>query len=359
MAPRRMPRRSPVRSRRSPRRSAAPAKQHRHDQVVAYHGGESDCLYDHHPGGCREPADEHEKRKKLLPLKHRQREHESVRIDAAVRKVQQPAERDRQHEHVDRQHVQGEEPDRLVQVHLVGVLDHRDLELPRQEHDGEHRQDGEPDPARVATRDPLQGGEHRPQVVVGRSARKHVAEAVIEAPCHPGADGEEGDQFDQRLEGDRRHHALVVLGGIEMPRAERDGERGERERHPQRRVLEHGHGFHMRRHDHRRILQHQREAVRHRLQLERDVGNDADHGDHGHHAAEQRALAVARGDEVGERGDAVLLADAKDLAHHDPPQRDHQRRADVDGQESNAVLRGAPYAAVEGPRGGIHRERPM
>ena len=45
------------------------------------------------------------------------------------------------------------------------------------------------------------------------------------------------------------------------------------------------------------------------------------------------------------------LADADDLAHHEPPQRDHQRRAEVDRQEADAVARRAPDAAVERPRG--------
>ena len=60
-----------------------------------------------------------------------------------------------------------------------------------------------------------------------------------------------------------------------------------------------------RRHDDLRILQQDREAGRDRLQLQRDVGQDADHRDDRDQAAEQRALAVARGDEVGERRDAV------------------------------------------------------
>ena len=70
-----------------------------------------------------------------------------------------------------------------------------------------------------------------------------------------------------------------------------------------------------------------------------------------------RALAVARGDEVGERGDAVDLADADDLA-----QTNHHSTAisvgpEVDRQEADAVGGGAAHAAVEGPGRGIDRER--
>ncbi len=93
------------------------------------------------------------------------------------------------------------------------------------------------------------------------------------------------------------------------------------------------------------------------LQLQRDVGNDPDHRDDRDEPGEERALAVARRDEVGERRDAVRLADADDLAHHEPPQRHHQRRADVDRQEADAVGRRAPDAAVERPRGRVDAER--
>ena len=124
-----------------------------------------------------------------------------------------------------------------------------------------------------------------------------------------------------------------------------------------RRVLADRRRAELRRHDDLGILHEDREAVRYRLQLQRDVRKDADHRDDGDEAAEQRALAIARGDEVGERGDAVLLRDAQDLAHHDPPQRDHQRRTDVDRQEADAVARRAADAAVERPRGRIDRER--
>ena len=122
----------------------------------------------------------------------------------------------------------------------------------------------------------------------------------------------------------------MVLGRIEMTRAEGDREGGKDQGNPQCRILADRQRPHLGRHHDLRILQENRETVRHRLQLQRDVGKDADHRDNGNEPAEQRALAVARGDEVRERGDAVLLRDAQNLAQDDPPQSDHQRRADVD-----------------------------
>jgi hypothetical protein len=50
-------------------------------------------------------------------------------------------------------------------------LDHGDLELPRQEHDRHHRQDGEPRPVRVAARDAIERRHHRPQPGLRRRPR--------------------------------------------------------------------------------------------------------------------------------------------------------------------------------------------
>ena len=90
-----------------------------------------------------------------------------------------------------------------------------------------------------------------------------------------------------------------------------------------------------------------------RLQLERDVGDDADDGDEGDEGGEERALAVAAGDEVGDRGDAVGLGDADHLAHDDPGHEHRQRRAEVDRQEPDPAGRRPPDAAEVGPGGAV------
>ena len=220
-------------------------------------------------------------------------------------KVQQAAERDRQHEDVDRQQVEREQPDRLVEVALVHVFHHRHLELARQEHDGGHRQEGERGPRRVVA---AVAADREQRAQLGHLAG--AAEDVVEAVVHPEGDEQahrdEGEQLHHRLECDRRHQALVALGGVEVARAEQDGEGGQQHgdvegvvAEEQRRALLVGH-------HHLGILKHDREGVGDRLQLQRDVGDDPDHGDDRHQAAQQLALAVARGDEVGDGGDAVL-----------------------------------------------------
>ena len=333
------------------------SQEHRHHEIVAHHGRQGDRLDDDHPGGGGEAADEYEQREELVLLRHRQREHERVGVDAAVGKPQQPAERDRQDEDVDREHVQRKQPDRLVEMLLVDVLDHGDLELPRQEHDRHHRQDREPCPVRVAAGNAFERRHHRPQLGLSRRPREEVAEAVVDAEGDESADGEKREELHQRFERDRGHHALVMLGGVEVARAEGDGERGQDQRHPQRGILAERCRADLGRHDDFGILDEDREAVRHCLQLQGDVRQDADDGDDRDEAAQERALAVARRDEVGEGRDAVLFRDAQDLAQHHPPQRDHQRRADVDRQEPDPVARRAADAAVERPCRRVDRER--
>src|SRR4030095_6889061 len=107
-----------------------------------------------------------------------------------------------------------------------------------------------------------------------------------------------------------------MLGRVEVTRAKGDRESGEDHRYPQGGIFARWRGADAGRHDDLRILDQDRETIRDRLQLKRDVGKDADHRDDGDKAAEQRALAITRGDEVSERGDAVDLADAQELAHH-------------------------------------------
>ncbi|MCY1434806.1 hypothetical protein D9M71_508780 [compost metagenome] len=172
---------------------------------------------------------------------------------------------------------------------------------------------------------------------------------MVEAEGGEDAHGEEGQQLDQRLEGDGRHHAFVTLGGIQVAGAEDDGEQRQQQRHIQRGVLQRAERLALVGHADFRVLPEDQETAGDRLQLQGDIGDHPDHRDQRHQAAEQRALAVAGGDKVGDRGDAVGLADADHLAQHQPEQRRHQGRAEVDRQEADAAGRRPANAAVEGP----------
>ena len=134
-------------------------QQHRHDQVVAHHGAERDRLDDHHGGRRRQAAEIGKQGEQLPALRHGQGEHQGVAVDRAAGKAHEPAERDRQDEQVDHQQVQREQPDRLGQVILVDVFDHRHLELARQEQDREPGQAGERQPVGVGQAGALEGQE--------------------------------------------------------------------------------------------------------------------------------------------------------------------------------------------------------
>ena len=69
-----------------------------HHQIVADHCRERDSLNDHHTGSGGQSTNKHQQRQQFMPLRHRQRQYESICIYSAVRKMQQTAESDRQHE---------------------------------------------------------------------------------------------------------------------------------------------------------------------------------------------------------------------------------------------------------------------
>ena len=179
----------------------------------------------------------------------------------------------------------------------------------------------------------------------GRHVGEDGAEPAGDAPDREDADGEQGDELDDRLDGDGGDDAVVALVGVEVAGAEQDGE--EREA----RSDQGGGGAPgLAAGDH--LV-----AAGYRLELERDVGRDRHDRDQGDEDGEGRALAVARRDQVGDRGDAVHAADAHELAQDRPPADEDQRRAEVDGDELEPAARGRPDGAVEGPGGAVDRDR--
>ena len=253
--------------------------------------------------------------------------------------MQQPAQRNGQHKNIDQQEVKREEPDRPPQVRFIDILDDDDLELSRQQDD---RQSGEQDqrsPTASLRRIKLQ---QSAQFRRGSGPLENVRQTAKNSVRHEQSDGEEGHQLDHRLEGNRRHHPLVPLGGVEMPGTEEHREQGQRRRNQQGRIQppREDAGFDLTKQD--------RQAGRHGLQLQCDVGHDANDRDYRHQSGEQLALAVTRGDEVGNRGNAVGLADAQHL-DQDADEQQHQRRTNIDGQEGEPARRRSPDTAVKSP----------
>ena len=106
-----------------------------------------------------------------------------------------------------------------------------------------------------------------------------------------------------------------------------------------------------------RLRQDGLQRRRDRLELQRDVGDRADDGDQRHRRRHRLALAVARGDEVGDRGDVLRLGEPHDAHDQRRAEPDHQDRPDIDSEEIVAGARGRADRAEERPRGAIDRER--
>ncbi len=332
------------------------AQQSRHDQVVADHGRQGDGLDNHHAGRRRQAADIYEQRQTLLLAGHRQSQHEGVGIDPGALKMQHAGQRHRQHEEVDQEQVERKHPHRTAQMALVDVFHHGDLELARQQQRGEQREKDQGAPGAIGSRR-VGGGETARDVRHRRRPGKNVADAVVNAPDHEDAHRQEGRELDHGFDGDCRHHAFVALGGVEVARAEEDGKRGQDHRHVKRTVLEDRHGAGAGRHDDFRVTGENRETVGYRLELEGDVGNHADHGDHRDQSAEQLTLAIARSDEVGDRSNSIDLGHPDHLVQDESGQSEQQGRAEVNRQEADAAGRRAANAAVEGPGRAIHPQR--
>ena len=97
----------------------AHAQQDRHDKIVADHGRERDRLDDHHGGRRRQAADEGDQGERALAFRHRQGQHRRYRRPPSRPENEKPTERDRQHEHIDEQEIEREQPGGLVEMALV------------------------------------------------------------------------------------------------------------------------------------------------------------------------------------------------------------------------------------------------
>ncbi len=211
-------------------------QQRRHHHVVAHHQAQRRRLNHHHARRRRQSAEEGDQRQHRLAGRQRHRQHQAVGIGAGGHD-QPPGNRDRQDEEIDRQQVEREEPERAIEMALVDILHDHDLELARQAEDGGHGEEGHGDPVDAA---------HDAGVLVQRldgrrrgAFGEEVAEAMEDAIGHEQADGGERHQLEDRFEGDRDHHAGMVLVRMEAAAAEEHGEDGEHQRRPQGAIGEH------------------------------------------------------------------------------------------------------------------------
>ena len=321
-------------------------QQGRQDHVVADHGRECDGLDDDHAGGGRGTADERQQRQTGMSFGQRQVDHEGVRHHPAGQ-VQHAGQSNGDDEQRGENEVGRKHPAGHPQIPAVGVLHHGDVELARQAHQGGHghahlhQQTG---PLRVGLPECL-------QLRRGQCLAEQIARPIEQAPGDEGANREEGQQFDQRFEGHRQHHATVVLGDIQAAGAEQNGEQGQHQADDQGRVL--GAGA-------RRVgtgSGEQVDAEDDGFELQGDIGQHADQADQRHHHRQWLRLAVACGDKVGNRGDVFLLADGHHFLQHPGGKQHQQHRAQVNRQERPQLVGGLADGTEEGPTGAIHRQR--
>ena len=319
-----------------------PGQQH----VVGHHGRQRHGLDDHHAGGRRGTADERQQGKARVRLGQRQADDERVG-DHRAGQQHLPGQGNRHHEQRGQCQVHREYPARQAQVLRFDVLDHGNVELPGQADDCHHRHGGLHHHGR-----PIDG--FFPIVLqVDRLAglAEQVVETVIQVENDEDAHGKERQQLDQRFEGDRQDHAAVVLGHIQAAGTEDDREQRQYQRYHQRGVLHAGAGGVGVGPDQQVHAQYDA------LELQGDIRQHADQADQRHHHCQGLRLAVACGNEVGDRGDVLLLADQHHLLQHPRREDQQQYRAQVDGQECPKLFGGLADRAEEGPAGAVHGQR--
>ena len=327
----------------------SPPQQERHHEVVRNGDRQGEAVEHHHRGRRRNAADHRQERDAARAGGERQREDGQIAVDRAVRKRLEARDSERRDEQVDENEIGGEKPGGRADAALVVVLDHGDVELARQQDDGEGRkQRGDAPDRRIGRR-----LDDRADVRVRQGGLGQIADPAVEPPDDEGADREKRRELDDRFHRDGEDEAVLVLLRIDPPRSEGDGEGGEHQRDRERersrgrarrqpRLVEGGDDCHQR--------------GRGSLELQRDIRRRAGQSDEGGGRRDGLRLAVARRHEVGDRGQVLRPGEIGDAPDEGRAEADDQHRADVDRQEIEPVLGGEPDRTVIGPGRAIDGE---
>jgi hypothetical protein len=175
------------------------------------------------------------------------------------------------------------------QMAFIGVLDHQHLEHARQRDDGGGRQEDQPRPAGRAA-DPVRDGE--------ASMRDTISGPVRQHPDDKDAHRQQRHQLDHRLDRDGGDDAVCcsLASRLRVPNRMVNSASPAATQiavAPRSPMQPFG-----------GVLHEDAEGQRDRLQLQRDIGRAAD-AEQRDDDAQQVRLAVAAGDQVGDRGDAL------------------------------------------------------
>jgi hypothetical protein len=275
------------------------------------------------------------------------RDHECIGVHR-FGEGRKPGNGDRHHQNAEDKQIAGIEPGGRARLRQRLVLHHCDMKHMRKAKERDRGDDCIRHPGRV--------GEIRRQQRRHGRVRLSAGDEIPEPVEHPEDDEQsnedESRELDQAFEGDRGHQAAMVLACVDMPDAEHDGEERHRDGNRQGAVAA----------DRPIAARWQRrrrqyiEAGADGLQLKRNIGQDGEQSGHGDERRERLALAVARGDEVGDRSDVLALRDRYHLRNQPLAENKYKRRADIDRKEVQAA-QGAPDRAVEAPGGVVDGER--
>ena len=304
--------------------------------MVADHQAQRQRADHDHAGRRAEPTEECEQRERVLALRQRQRQHEQVRRHAAAGQKRFPRARQRQYRQRDQQQVQRKLPACGAHRALVPAFDNSDVKLVRQD---EHREGTE---------------QYQRCEPAGRRRRHgmwwHMGERTETQPDE-GAQCQHRRQLEDRLERHRQHQPAIVFSRTGTARAEQHREQRHHQRHVEGAVLP------CRQRRFRIACRQHRKAHRHRLELQRDVRDQAKRCNQRHRRGEPRILAQACRDQVGDRR-CVRLPRQPHQPHHEAAgQRVQQDRAEECRWQRPPITRRLRDRAVERPRRAMHRKR--
>ena len=283
---------------------------------------------------------------------HRQGQHKRVRIHPAPVEQQQTRDRDRDHEDIDGHQIGREQPGGFFQFAFICVLNHRHMELARQADDRCEGQQGDGHPFRRVNIEGKALGDGRYRAGPGNEIDR--AGEHEERNEHPG--GQKRHQLDDRFKRDRPHHTFVVFRCIHITGAEHDRENRHQQCDHQSRIRPPRGARYSGGHNDFGIAGQHVETGRDRFQLQRDIGQNSDHHEQGDNGGERLAFAKSGGDEIGDRGDVLGLADPHDLAQHHIADGKQQHRPQIDRDEIIARVRSQADAAIESPGRAVDRQ---
>ena len=221
---------------------------------------------------------------------------------------------------------------------LAACLDEGHVELPRQAERGASGDQRKHEEACVD----LPGIEH----FAGGGRGGGIAKQQDQR--EPG-DRQQRDQLDHRFERDGQDQPGIVARAVGAARPEQDREQRHQPGDDEDDLVERDAVG-------QPGIEHQ-QRIADRAELQRHVRERTDRRDDRHQRRDARALAVAGGEEVGDRGRVLRLGLREDPPDQPEAEREDEDRAEIDRQEIEPGARRGPDPAEKGPAGAIDRQR--